>query len=194
MQPKIWIALVVYLASYLPLSVILLVQDLRAGIWRQPFCKNWSPATCQWPLEHPARAVTMLVGCIICFAVVLGLLRIVEPKNEIVIKKSRHVPADLMNYTLPYIVAFMVLDFADTKKLLGFGVFFLWIFIITYKSGQIILNPVLTAFGWKLYEIDFMYLGGSETESSGTVLSKVYPAPGERFKQETIQDVMLIKG
>ena len=58
-----------------------------------------------------------------------------------------------MNYTLPYIVSFMSFGYDQEGKFIGIVIFLTWIFWITYKSGQIILNPILVAFGWKLYEV-----------------------------------------
>ncbi|MBF4349385.1 hypothetical protein EAY19_25410, partial [Vibrio anguillarum] len=51
----------------------------------------------------------------------------------------------------------MGISYDTPEKLLGFAVFLLWMFAITYKSGQIIMNPLLLMFGWKIYEatVDF---------------------------------------
>jgi len=46
----------------------------------------------------------------------------------------------------------MGLSYNTPEKLLGFAVFLFCMFAITYKSGQIIMNPLLLMFGWKLYE------------------------------------------
>jgi hypothetical protein len=53
-----------------------------------------------------------------------------------------------MNYVLPYVVSFMSIDYQVTGKFVGFLIFLGWMFLITYKSGQIMLNPLLTVFGW----------------------------------------------
>ena len=69
------------------------------------------------------------------------------------VTESKHVPADLINYVIPYVVSFMSLDYEQTPKLFGFAVFLIWIFWITYKSGQIALNPVLAVLGLSLIHI-----------------------------------------
>lgn len=53
----------------------------------------------------------------------------------------------------------MGISYDETEKLFGFGVFLLWMFAITYKSGQIIMNPLLLMFGWKLYEATVLING-----------------------------------
>ncbi len=194
MQFRIAVALIVYLASYLPLSFILLCQDFDLGAVSRPFCNLLSDpaARCTLPLEHIAWAVTPVIICAMCLGVSLFALQKAQPKQPISIKEAKAIPADLMNYTLPYVVAFMALDYKDLSKLVGFAVFFLWIFVITYRSGQIILNPVLTVFGWRLYDLSYRFAGGA-AEQSGVALSSVALEAGDTVRQTAIQDVLIIK-
>ena len=109
------------------------------------------------------------------------------------VTESKHVPADLINYVIPYVLSFMGLDYGDSAKMLGFAVFFLWIFWITDCSGQIVMNPILVAFGWRLYEIKFSYLQ-SENAFTGRVLSKAAIEPQGVYRQAQLQDVMVVHG
>lgn len=196
MQLRLLTASIIYMASYLPLSVILLCQDLRldrlGGTICNPFAAQAAPA-CTLPLEHPWPAIGAVVACAVAFALAVLALGLADPKRKIIIKESKHVPADLMNYVLPYVVAFMGLDYKDAGKMLGFGIFFLWIFIITYRSGQVILNPVLTVLGWRLYDASYSYDGGTEIYT-GTVLSRVMLHADATYRQAAIQDVLIVKG
>jgi hypothetical protein len=83
----------------------------------------------------------------------------------------KYVPADLMNYTLPYVVSFMSIEYQDTGKFIGLIIFLGWMFWITFRAGQIILNPLLIAFGWRLYDIKYRY-AGSQNLYSGFALVK----------------------
>lgn len=196
MQLRVLTAAIVYLGSYLPLSVILLCQDLSFDRLSDAFFKR-SVASTGWrwvlSLNHPLQAVGAVLACVLAFGVTMLALALVRPKRKIVIKDSKHVPADLMNYVLPYVVAFMRLDYKDSGKLLGFLVFFVWIFVITYRSGQVILNPVLTVFGWQLYDVSYAFEGGAEIYS-GTALSRVPLHQGGTYRQSAIQDVVIVKG
>jgi hypothetical protein len=185
----------IYLASYLPLSVILLCQDLNLDAVSGPLCSPWRGGAhaCSLPLQHPILALGLVCLCAACLAVSILALSLASPKQRISITEVKPVPADLMNYVLPYVVAFMVLDYKDHGKLLGFLVFFLWIFVITYRSGQIILNPVLTVFGWRLFEATYRFEGGTGSEHSGVVLSKLSLETGATYRQSAIQDVLIIK-
>jgi hypothetical protein len=196
MQLRLPAALTIFLASYLPLSVILLCQDLSFERLGRGLCNPFAAGAAPWcelPFDHPVAAIGAVLACLLAFALVVAALKLARPKQKIVIKESKHVPADLMNYVLPYIVAFMGLDYKDYGKLLGFLVFFVWIFLITHKSGQVILNPVLTVFGWRLYDATYTFEGGTESYN-GNILSRVALHEGETYRQAAIQDVLIVKG
>ena len=109
----------------------------------------------------------------------------------IVIERAKHVPSELMSYALPYIVAFMNMDY-EPNKLVGLAIFLVWLFWITYRSGQIVLNPFLVAFGWKLYELTYRF-ADSATEHSGKALCDHVVASGERCMHTTIDGVVIIR-
>lgn len=194
MQPRVSVAALIFLASYLPLAMILALQDLDLTILKQPICRNWGhlSESCASPLQHPGMAVTPVVVCLLCLLVAVFALTRVQPRTPIVIKSAKHVPADLMNYTLPYIVTFMSLDYSDLAKLAGFAAFLAWIFVITLRSGQLLMNPVLTVFGWQLYEVGFIYAGGSTTEHEGVALVRGELGPDTTVAHQTIQNILVI--
>lgn len=194
MQLRLIPAALIYFGSYLPLSVILLIQDLDFDALSRPVCPVWEVpiSSCYVPFEHPLTAGGFVLFCTICFCMTLFVLGLTKPKRQIKIIGAQHKPADLMNYVLPYVVSFMSLDFSDPQKFAGFIVFLLWIFWITYKSGHIILNPVLSAIGWRLYEVDYGF-EGSKNVLSGDVLSKVQIRTGDVRAFASVQDVLVVK-
>lgn len=194
MQLRVSSALVIYTGSYLPLSLILLCQNIDPSYYAYPICTNWArfSSECSIPLKNPIFAVSFFALCLSCFFVALLTLKAAIPKHEVQIKESKYIPSDLMNYVLPYIVSFMSLDYQDPSKFIGFAIFLLWIFWVTYKSGLIILNPLFVAFGWKLYEIKYAF-AGSPDEFNGITLSRTEIIPKSTYKQITIQDVLIIK-
>jgi len=97
-----------------------------------------------------------------------------------------------MNYVLPYVVSFMSLDYSEPSKFLGFIVFLAWIFVITYRSGHIMMNPVLSVFRWQLYEIKYRHIGGGN-ELMGFALSKSVIGPGDTVPTGTIQNINIIR-
>ncbi|MEJ7934458.1 hypothetical protein WG907_09345 [Sphingobium sp. AN558] len=187
-------AAVVFLGSYLPLSVILMGQDLDFPALGRGACplRDLVHFDCASPLRHPFASVTAIVVCALCFLASLLALRILPTKHKISIVESKHIPADLINYVIPYVLSFISLDFGDPAKLLGFAIFLVWLFWITYKSGQIALNPILAVLGWKLFEVKYSHLGSTDV-LTGRILSSTEIGPSETYRQGSLQDVMVVK-
>lgn len=192
MQFRVLSALVIFLSSYLPLSLILLAQDID---YTKEFYFNLSEQGIEWqnPFMNPAFSLSIFALCLFCFIVMLFTLASVQRKRSLVVTHAKHVPAELMNYTLPYVVAFMSIGYQDTDKFIGFSVFLLWMFWITYRSGQIILNPLLIAVGWRLYDVKYYRLGESKKEHPGQLLSNSDITTGETYPYTAIQDVLIVK-
>lgn len=185
--------LALFLGSYLPLSVILLVQNVRVETLGRSLCLPWR-AECEMPFKQPTLGLALVVLCISCLMLMLAVLRALKPRRAIEILESKHVPADLMNYVLPYVVSFMGLDFADPSRLAGFVVFLLWIFLITYRSGRIAMNPVLAVFGWRLFEIKYRAPAGSVTSVAFALSRLAEPlTQGCTYKTHSMQDVLIIR-
>lgn len=155
MQLNVLPAILLFLGSYFPLSVILFVQDVPEATWNQPVCRSarfWEVCTLPIP-QHFALALTLV--CVSGLSVLLFLLALKQfsGMHNMEVEESKTIPNDLINYVFPYVVSFMGLDLGSTGKMLGFGLFLLWMFLISYRSGQILMNPLLLVAGWQLYEI-----------------------------------------
>jgi hypothetical protein len=194
MQLRTLTAVIIYLASYLPLSLILLVQDFSPSALTRPVCLDLARfrTQCELPLDHPWFSISAVIVCAVCLVGTLATISTLPTKHTILVQRITHVPSDLMNYVLPYVVSFMGLSYDDPRHFLGFIVFFSWIFLITHRTGQIILNPALAVFGWRMYEIEYAF-SGSPNPLHGTVLSQVELKVGQTYAQASIQDVMIIK-
>ena len=194
MQIRVITAIAIYLGSYLPLSLILLAQDVDGTIAKRGLC-SWHTMiafSCADPIKNPAWSLSAVAICAVGFAITVVAIRILPATARIEVVESKHVPADLINYVIPYVVSFMSLDYEQGPKLVGFAIFLVWIFWITYKSGQIAMNPILAVLGWKLYEIKYKHPAGCEVQV-GRMLSKVAVRPGRSYRQNGLQDVMVTK-
>lgn len=190
MKLKFWASLVLFLASYLPLSVILLAQNFDLGATQRDLCIV-SGQPCALPFANPILAIGTFAVCAICLILTILVLRLTKGGQSIDVLRAKHVSNDLMNYTLPYVVSFMGLGYDDGKSLFGFMVFLFWMFVISYRSGRVLMNPVLIVLGWRLYEIDYKF-SASSSEKSGLMLSKVEPSG--RVVAPKIEDILVLKG
>ena len=191
MQFRLISAFFIFIGSYLPLAIILSVQDIPKEWWEKPLCSSFAVRNCYWvPFEHYQLSLTFLSITMISTIFSLIALRKITFPYTIKVITSKPIPNDIINYVFPYVVSFMGISYSQPDKLLGFLVFLLWLFAITYKSGQIIMNPLLLMFGWRLYEVT-LEINGHTREVR---MLKVGPlTPGDQ-KAQTIQDFYIAKG
>jgi hypothetical protein len=180
MQLRRLSAFALYIGSYFPLCLVLLAQDIDFNAAKASLCNpsDWLEPTCGLPLLHPIWSIGAVVISAACLAVTIWTLRVVEVAHRVSIAEAKHIPADLINYIIPYVVSFMGIDFASPS---------------TFRSGQIVMNPILAVFGWKLFEIKYSYLQ-SDDQFAGRVLSKIEIEPNKSYAHGNIQDVMIVRG
>ena len=195
MQLRTTSAFALYVGSYLPLGLVLFVQDIDPAAVKRGICppSAWFGDGCVVPLMHPWSASGTLAVGIACLVLTMWTLQAVGTPTRIQVAEAKHIPTDLINYAMPYVVSFMGLDFASPSRLLGFGVFFIWIFWITYRSGQIVMNPILIVFGWRLYEIRYSFIG-VDRPWIGRALFRGEVEPGKVYRKGSLQDVMILRG
>jgi len=155
MQFRIFAAFLIFIGSYLPLAIILAVQDIPSSWWAQPVCgmEELVSGNCSFlPFRNPVLSMCILLATIASICLFGFVLRKIDFPHSVTVKESKAIPNEVINYTFPYVVSFMGISYSEPEKLLGFLVFLLWMFAITYKSGQIVMNPLLLMFGWRLYE------------------------------------------
>jgi hypothetical protein len=190
-QFRFFTALIVFIGSYLPLSLILLAQNFDFAAVGGRFCWPMHEGACALPIKSPMFSIGLFALTLMCFGATLVALRAIRPSIDVDVLEAEYVPTDLMNYTLPYVVSFMSIDYQETGKFIGFLVFLVWMFWITYRAGQVILNPVLIAMGWRLYTISYRF-AGSQNVFKTSALSKGYLTPGGH-KQYPLQEIQIMK-
>lgn len=160
--------------------------------WSLPICgTNETPISeCKFiPFSNPIFSLTFL-GITLCSLILADLVfRKISYSFDIEITASKSIPNDVINYVFPYVVSFMGISYNEPEKLLGFAVFLLWMFSITYKSGQIIMNPLLLMFGWRLYEATISINGATREVR---IMKQGAVVPGIQ-KAQTIQDFYIVR-
>lgn len=193
MQFQILPGFLIFLGSYLPLAIVLAVQDIPTSWWARPICMPEAlfNGKCEFnPFTNSGLSVTFLMVSAVAVLLAWSSLRRIAYPFSIEVKRAKATPNEIINYTFPYVVSFMGITYGDPQKLLGFGVFLLWMFAITYKSGQILMNPLLLILGWRLYEATIVING---VEKDVRVLKPGALVPGPSSAQ-TIQDFYILKG
>ncbi|SBW04991.1 membrane hypothetical protein [uncultured Alphaproteobacteria bacterium] len=194
MQLRLWTSILIFGGSYFPLALILLAQDVNFVCARKLF-KGVALSEgdgCVLPLNHPGISISILLICVFCLVFSWFVLKMTRTKRTCKIMDSKHVPSELMSYTLPYVVAFMGVSYDQKDKLIGMVVFLVWLFWITHKSGQIILNPALIVLGWRLYDVTYVY-SGCANELRGHMLADHEIGRGDVVRYNDVEDVVIAK-
>ncbi|HCY16204.1 MAG TPA: hypothetical protein DHV21_09555 [Curvibacter sp.] len=187
---RLFPALVLFLASYFPLSLILLVQDIQETSWKAPLCNVAELSSCVLPeLANPGRAIGLLCICALSLAVFMWLMNRLTGISTLEVTDSKSIPNDLINYVFPYVVSFMGLDLGADGKFFGFLLFIGLMFLITYRSGQILMNPFLLVAGWQLYELNIVTGGHKRCVKA---LSKEAVRAGDRLKSCLVHGIYVL--
>lgn len=191
MQFRLFAAMVVFVGSYLPLAIILAVQDIPFSWWSRSICDFSKVSSCDFiPFDHPWLSISFIVFSALSSILAFVSLGKLTYPYQIEVVSFKSISNDIINYVFPYVVSFMGMSYSHPEKLLGFVVFLSWMFAITYKSGQIIMNPLLLMFGWRLYEVNILY-GGHEKVVRA--LKRGGLQPGLQMSQ-TVQDFYIVRG
>ena len=176
----------------MPLAIILAVQNIPANWWSQQLCTSTSfkAGNCLFvPFENPILSLTFLsVATLATFLAKASLQKIKYP-FVVIVARLKTTPNEIINYTFPYVVSFMGIAYDDPQKLVGFSVFLAWMFAITLRSGQILMNPLLLIFGWKLYEATIVI---NNVEKDVRVLKRGTLDLGTHMAQ-TVQDFYILR-
>jgi len=190
-------ASIIFFGSYCPLFLILLAQTFPIPQITYP---------CGFALEHlhltnlrfdeplPLVHLALMVLSILSAFATHFFLKNQNLSQSIEITASKPMATELMNYVLPYVVSFMGIDFSDERKLLGFIIFLGWMFVLTFKSGQILMNPVLILFGYRLHEVDYHFIG----DQSRTLTTAALHHGSNKFllgraSSRDIENILIVK-
>ena len=190
MKMRLLPALILFLGSYFPLSLILVVQDIKDSSWKEPICTIAAISACHLPeLANPGRALTLLAICALSLVLFIVLMKGLSAYSNLEVVDSKSVPNDLINYVFPYVVSFMGIDLGAEGKFYGFLLFILLMFVITYRSGQILMNPFLLVSGWQLYELNILTEGQKRCVKA---LSQDQIQPGDRLESCLVHGIYVL--
>ncbi|MDD5140205.1 MAG: hypothetical protein PHY43_08115 [Verrucomicrobiales bacterium] len=153
-------SVLIFISAYSPLSVIFLIQDFELPDWR---------------LKHPEIVLPIvgisIISCIVIWAAV-RFLKTSTPTVKIVKVSNRS--GELVNYSIPYLVSFFVINLDDIKMLLSFGFFMVIMYWMTLKTHNIFVNPILACLGYNLYDVQY--------EKNGQEREDFFLVKGPRLK------------
>lgn len=193
---RLWAAITIFSSSYFPLSLVLMIQDINSEAVGRVTLEKVQTLLTLFPsdpggtvkaiflgvmrlLHNPSVSLTIMLICLVSIFVLRRAMNTLSGGENIKVVKSLKNPTDLMNYTVPYMVAFIGVDLGDWPKVAGFLCFMLFMFVLTYKSKQLFMNPILAVLGYSLYDVDYEI---NQCSRSARILAKEDLIPDVRYR------------
>jgi hypothetical protein len=154
MKLRVWTSLVFFLSSYAPLAPIIIFKDydLKTHTFRNPTA------------VVIVASIAVVAGALLFVA--MGRIRHgVLVRVNAVSNKS----GELVNYTIPYMISFFGFDLSDANAIFAFLFFLGLMYVLTVRTQNIFINPLLAVCGWALYEVTY---GPAAAERQATFLSR----------------------
>jgi hypothetical protein len=168
MNPRGWTSIVFFLSSYAPLAPIIIFKDYD----RQA--------------HHFAHRVSVeIVAAIAVLSIILLFLAMRSIRAGVVVgvHSVSNKSGELVNYTIPYMISFFGFDLGDANAVFAFVFFLLLMYILTVRTQNVFINPMLALRGWCLYDVTF---ADGKIDRQGTFLTRDELRPGH---SATIQRV-----
>lgn len=171
---KLLPAAIIFFGSYCPLFLIILAQSMPLPEISFPCGIRWGEIPeIHFRMGRLPRLPLILCGSsFLCVFLTYWFLQKQRLSLSVEILESKPMATELMGYVLPYVVSFMGMDFSDQRKVAGFVIFLAWMFVLTYRSGQVLMNPALIVFGYRLHEVRYKFIGDDRKTLTTAALHK----------------------
>jgi hypothetical protein len=141
MKPRLLPSFLIFLSAYAPLSVIVAAKDF----------------------DYEKHVFAHQRGCMIGLGIATGsvlllliIMRMYHGQHPVTVNSVKGRAGDLINYSIPYLVTFVTVDkFFELPNLVAFSLFMLLMFILTYKTQSLFINPILAVLSYGLYDVEF---------------------------------------
>lgn len=154
MRTRFLPSLLIFTSSYFPLSLIFIIKDLNPS--------SLIP-------QHPITALCIFTFFSVSCVVVLKAARSIKNGLPVTVTNVSSKSGDMFTYTIPYMIAFYSFNLGDWKTLACLGIFMVIMFTLSYRTQNLLINPVLALAGYGLYECQFM---DGDVERQGLLISK----------------------
>ena len=141
MKIRILPSLLIFFSAYSPLSIIFLIQDF-----------DWKTKTVTHPeILYPILGISLISVILIWSAV--KFIKVYTPPVKVISVSNRS--GELINYSIPYMISFFVMDLSKTKLLISFVFFMFVMYILTLRTHNIFINPILAVIGYNIYDVKY---------------------------------------
>ena len=171
-----WASLLLFLSAYSPLLLILVIKDY------DPNHFNLLPRN---PLLSGALLLLAIGSCI----GILHAVRDLQSGLSVEVIKASNKSGEMFGYTIPYIISFLRIDLGDWQTQLSLVIFLVMLFIVSYRTQTVFVNPVLAMAGYML--IDCTFKRGA-TETQALVITRAPLKIGESYVLERLSHYLYV--
>jgi len=168
-MPNILTRLVLFLSSYSPLFVLLVIRNNNAS-------------------HYVAVGLLVLAGG--SFLVLAAFLWRVQhfESHEVAVSTVEPRGTETMGYIMTYLIPFLDIDLAKTPDIISLGLLLAVLGLLYTNSNLIHVNPMLAFFGYKIFDTTV-----DQGKPSALVTRKAYVRSGTKLNVISMGDYVLIE-
>jgi hypothetical protein len=152
MKPKIFTSVLLFFSAYSPLFVIIGVKDFDFG---QTY----------WFMHPLAMYIVLGLTLLSIFLLCITIKGMNRGNMLVEVVSVKHRSNDLINYTIPYMVAFFGVDLSKQGDIISICIFLSIMLLLTITTKSIFINPILAIVGYEFYDIEYKYDNRTKTVS-----------------------------
>lgn len=165
-----WAAILIFISAYAPLLLILIVKD-------------YDPEHFSLLPQHPILCVTLLIFAIGSCIGVLSSVKTIKSGLTVEVTKAANKSGEMFGYTIPYLLSFLKIDLGDWQIVTSLLIFLSMMFIISYRTQTVFVNPVMALAGYMLVDCTFKR---ESVETQAMVITRIPLKIGENYSFERL--------
>jgi hypothetical protein len=141
MKPRFLPSLLIFFSAYAPLALIVAAKDFDFKTYA---------------FAHRTPALVVLEIACISVLMLCVVMRALPGQHPVTVTSVKSRAGDLINYSIPYLVAFVTVDkFFELSNFVSFMLFMALMFMLAWKTQSLFINPILAVIGYGLYDVEF---------------------------------------
>ena len=172
--------LILFFVSYLPLFIILFIQNLKP-IYEGERLKSWKEII----LDNQIATICLLASLVslVLYFIISSLVQRYGFKTPETVIKVKNTGVEYLSYLGTYIIPFIGMKFDSVNNSLATWVLILVIALIYPRTNLIYANPTLALFGYNIYKVTL----DTDTDEEIVVITreKIKKKKAYRFKELT---------
>ncbi|PSU23018.1 hypothetical protein CTM96_15385 [Photobacterium phosphoreum] len=190
--------IIMFISSYFPLFLILAIKDIKINNNGEIIKSSLSINGFFELFKHPYLSIGLLIFSIISIFILISFKTYIfsgkSTSNVIYIKKIDIVKSDMINYTLPFLIGLIGLDYSSTVNQLVLFVFLSFMFLILRKQGVLFFNPMLLLLNMGHARITYENVGTNSGSFSCDVIGSRLSLESKSALKNSVANITKING